>query len=77
MRFIQELLESLGESMYGPLLEQIRKSAHMKQQIQLIAYTRYLVDGEEKTSYVCMSELSDGTAKTITDTLIALCSDLE
>ena len=37
-------------------------------------YAHYLVDGDVKTSFLCMSELSNGTTKTITDTL---CSDLE
>ena len=48
---MQELVDSLRESMYGQLLKQICKSAQMKRQVQLIAYTCFLVDGEEKNSF--------------------------
>ena len=86
-RFMQELIQCLGESVSGPLLVQVCQSPFFAFCIdettdvsvnkELIVYVRYLVDGEVRTSFLRILELRNGMATTIVDVLVQLCADLD
>ena len=44
---------------------------------ELIVYSRYIVDGEVRTSFLKIMEMCDGTAITIADAITKLCTDLD
>ena len=74
-RFMQESIQALAEVISQDIVKLLQASPFFSLCIdettdvsttkQLIIYGRYLVEGEVKTSFLQISELIDGTAKTI------------
>lgn len=85
-RFKQELVQALAETVAKPIRESIRRSPFFSLCIdettdvsvtkQLIVYSRYLVNGDIRSSFVSILELCDGTAPTIVAAVCKLCEDL-
>ena len=85
-RFKQESVHALADTVAKPIYESLKDSPFFSLCIdettdvsitkQLIVYARYLVGGSVKTSFVRIVELPDGTAKSITESLCVLCSEL-
>ena len=85
-RFKQELVHALADTIAKPILDSLKASPFFSLCIdettdvsiikQLIVYARYLVGGTVSTSFIRILELPDGTAKSITDSVCMLCSEL-
>ena len=85
-RFVQEVIQALGETISSPILSSVRQSPFFSVCIdettdvsikkELIVYIRYVCKGEVKTSFIRVLELPDGTAHTISEAVCGLCRDL-
>ena len=86
-RCMQEVLQCLGETVAEPISSRVRQSPFFALCIdettdvsvtkELIVYSRYIVDGEVRTSFLKIMEMCDGTAITIADAITKLCTDLD
>ena len=71
-RFVQEVIQALGETICSPILSNVCQSPFFSVCIdettdvsinkELIVYIRYVCKREVKTSFIRVLELSDGTA---------------
>ena len=86
-RFMQESVQALAEVMSHDIIESLQVSTFISLCIdettdvaitkQLLVYGRYLVEGEVKTSFLQISELSDGTARTIVSKVHQICDEFQ
>ena len=85
-RFIQEVVQALGDAIADPIISSIQQSPFFSVCIdettdvsvtkELIVYIRYICDGGVKSSFLKVLELPNGTAGTITDSVCGLFRDL-
>lgn len=78
--FKQEIVLAMGEAVLEPIKEEIQSSPAFSLLIdettdvsiikQMIVYGRYISNGETKTKFLGIVELSDGRAVTIIDALL-------
>ena len=86
-RFMQEIVLAMGEAALEPIKEEIQNSPVFALLIdettdvsikkQMIVYGSYISNGETKTRFLGIVELSDGRAVTITGALLQFCGKME
>ena len=85
-RFVQEVVQALGETVSAPIISSVCQSpffavcidetTDVSVKTELIIYIRYICKGEIKTSFIRVLELPDGTARTITEAVCTLCREM-
>ena len=85
-RFVQEVVQALGETISAPIISSVCQSPFFAVCIdeitdvsvkkELIIYIRYICKWEIKTSFIRVLELPDGTARTITEAVCTLCREM-
>ena len=85
---MQEVVQCLGETVADPIVSHLQKSplffclsidetTDVSVTKELVVYGGYVAEGGIKTSFLCIVELHDGRAITISDTVMKLCGDLQ
>ena len=85
-RFVQEVVQALGETISALIISSVCQSPFFAVCIdettdvsvkkELIIYIRYICKGDIKTSFIRVLELPDGTAHTINEAVCTLCREM-
>ena len=86
-RFMQEGIQALAEVVSRDIIKSLQASPFFALCVdetidvtitkQLIVYCCYIVEGEVKTSFLCIAELPNGLAVTISEKILQICSELQ